>query len=114
MTNPSRCDIIIMSRGEHPYIIKTKERKTMAIVMKEISPRSKKHLKFKDLSIGDIFTEDSGLWWLKIDKIYAECGEVNAVSLNGDTALVSDEESVRRLNKDLTIEVSSDDLIEWI
>jgi hypothetical protein len=86
----------------------------MAIVMKETSPRSKRHLKFKDLKIGDIFTEESGLWWFKIVKMSTDCGEVNAVSLDGDMELISDEENVRKLNKDLTIEISSDDLIEWV
>ena len=86
----------------------------MAIIMKQASPRSKRHLKFKDLQIGDIFTEDSGLWWFKIVKMSTDCGEVNAVSLDGDMELISEEENVRKLNKDLTVEFSSDDLIEWV
>lgn len=86
----------------------------MAIVMKETSPRSKRHLKFKNLSIGDIFTEDSGLWWFKIANMTTDCGEVNAVSLDGDMELISEEENVRKFNKDLTVEFSSDDLIEWV
>jgi hypothetical protein len=86
----------------------------MAIIMKETSPRSKRRLKFKDLQIGDIFTEDSGRWWFKIVKMYTDCGEANAVSLDGDMELISDEENVRKLNRHLTIEISSDDLIEWV
>ena len=86
----------------------------MAIVMKQTSPRSKRHLKFKDLQIGDIFTEDSGLWWFKIVKMSTDCGEVNAVSLDGDMDLIPEEENVSKLNKDLTVEFSSDDLIDWV
>ena len=86
----------------------------MAIIMTETSPRSKRHLKFKDLQIGDIFTEDSGLWWFKTVKMSTDRCEFNAVTLDGHMDLIPEEENVSKLNKDLTVAFSSDDLIEWV
>lgn len=87
----------------------------MTIVMKEISPKSKRHLKFEDVQVGDIFSlPNDNMWWFKTIEMEADCGKINAVNLEGDMDFFSEDEDVRKLKRNLMVEFSSDDLIEWV
>ena len=87
----------------------------MAIVMNKVSVKSKRALKFDDLIIGDIFSNEYGDWFIRTRNIYDECGDLvgNAIELDGDIELFSSKQIIKKLKKDLTIDYSNDDIIEW-
>lgn len=94
----------------------------MAIKFNDVSTkRSYRPLKFKDLKIGDIFQSrvpsDASGWCMKTDEGHDYEGSVdsNAVVLNeGILVYFSDDSNVVKLDKDLTIEYTAKDLLEWI
>ena len=83
--------------------------------MNKVSVKSKRALKFDDLIIGDIFSNEYGDWFIRTRNIYDECGDLvgNAIELDGDIELFSSEQIIKKLKKDLTIDYSNDDIIEW-
>lgn len=87
----------------------------MAIIMNKASVKSKRALKFNDLIIGDIFSNQYGDWFMRTRNIYDDCGDLigNAIELDGDIALFDSEQTVKKLKKDLTINYSNDDITEW-
>jgi hypothetical protein len=71
---------------------------------------SKRHLKFKDLEVGQIFLDDCGNLCMKV----RYSGDVNAIDLEcaeGDE--FSDYDDVRLINKELSITFSDDDIVDW-
>ena len=78
---------------------------------------SKRGIRFTDLEYGDIFTIDERTWYMKTPDIYDDCGDLygNCVKLsNGNNDIIIDEiELVTKLNKNLIIEYSKDDLEKW-
>ena len=94
----------------------------MAIKFIDVSnKRSYRPLKFEDLKIGDIFQSKdpsytSG-WFMKTDEGCDYEGRVdsNAVALSGGVlTYFTDEINVAKLDKDLTIEYTSKDILEWV
>ena len=94
----------------------------MAIKFNDVSnKRSYRPLKFGDLKFGDIFqskepSDDSGLC-MKTDESTDNEGTVfyNAVALSlGVMVYFSDETNVAKLDKDLIIDYTSKDLLEWV
>ena len=87
----------------------------MAIVMNKISTKSKRALKFNDLIIGDIFSNEYGDWFIRTNNIYNDCSDLigNAIKLDGDIAFFDSEQTIKKLKKDLTIDYSNDDITEW-
>lgn len=94
----------------------------MAIKFNDVSKsRSYRPLKFEDLKFGDIFyskepSDDSG-WCMKTDESTDDEGTVfyNAVVLDSGISVCFDDKStVAKLNKDLTIEYTDKDLVEWV
>ena len=87
----------------------------MAIVMNKVSTKSKRALKFDDLIIGDIFLNEYDDWFMRTRNIYNDCGDLvgNAIRLDGVIALFNSEQTIKKLKKDLTIDYSNDDIIEW-
>lgn len=88
----------------------------MAILMKKVSTKSKRALRFDDLSCGDIFIGSNGIWYMKTYHQYDDCGDLqgNSIQLNtGISHLFEDEENVIKLKKDLIIDYSNDDITEW-
>ena len=62
-----------------------------------------------------IFSNEYGDWFIRTRNIYDECGDLvgNAIELDGDIELFSSEQIIKKLKKDLTIDYSNDDIIEW-
>ena len=87
----------------------------MAIVMNKVTNKSKRALKFSDLIIGDIFSNEYGDWFIRTRNIYDDCGDLvgNAIELDGDIALFVSEQTIKKFKKDLTIDYSNDDVTEW-
>ena len=89
----------------------------MAIKMNKVATKSKRALRFDDLNRGDIFQSgEYGNWYIKTYYQYDDCGDLqgNAVRLdNGVSHLFDDSHNVTKLKKDLTIDYSNDDIIEW-
>lgn len=87
----------------------------MAIVMNKVATKSKRALRFEDLIIGDIFSNEYGDWFIRTHNIYDNCGDLvgNAIALNGDIALFASNQTIKKLKKDLTIDYSNDDITEW-
>ncbi len=94
----------------------------MAIKFNDVSSkRSYRHLKFEDLKIGDIFQSrdpsDASGWCMKTDESCDYEGSIdsNAVVLNeGILVHFPDRSDVVKLDKDLTIEYTNKDLLEWV
>lgn len=94
----------------------------MAIKFNDVSKnRSYRPLKFAELKIGDIFYSkepSDGSWWcMKTYGSYDYEGNIdsNAVVLgSGILVHFSDNSSVVKLDKDLTLEYTSKDLLEWV
>ncbi len=94
----------------------------MAIKFNEVSnKRSYRPLKFEDLKIGDIFqSKDPSYasdWYMKTDEgcDYEGSVDSNAVALSrGILVYFSDDSNVTKLDKDLTIEYTNKDLLEWV
>jgi hypothetical protein len=76
---------------------------------------SKKHLKFKDLKVGQIFLDDCGNLCMRIYGIADLNGEdLNIVNLEtADTDWLDDNAEVRLINKEINITFSDDDLVDW-
>lgn len=76
---------------------------------------SKRHLKFKDLEVGQIFLDDCGNLCMRIKEITDYRNEIiNVIDLEMvDTCFFEDYEEVRLVNKEINITFSDDDLIEW-
>lgn len=94
----------------------------MGIKFNDVSnKRSYRPLKFKDLKIGDIFqskepSDDLG-WFMKTNESCDYEGNIdsNAVVLNGGILVLFPEDTnVAKLDKDLTIEYTGKDLLEWV
>lgn len=94
----------------------------MAMVFKNVSHnRSYRPLKFEDLKIGDIFysknpSDDNG-WCMKMTEgcDYDGAVDTNAVVLDsGVGVMFPDETNVIKLVKDLTVEYTDKDLLEWV
>lgn len=94
----------------------------MGIKFNDVSnKRSYRPLKFEDLKIGDIFqskepSDDLG-WFMKTTEGCDYQGEIdsNAVMLNGGILVRFPENTnVAKLDKDLTIEYTDKDLLEWV
>ena len=94
----------------------------MAIKFNDVSnKRSYRPLKFGDLKFGDIFqskepSDDSG-WCMKTDESRDDEGIIfyNAVMLSGGVLVsFSDDTNVAKLDKDLTVDYTSKDLVEWV
>ena len=88
----------------------------MAIVMKKVSTKSKRALRFDDLNRGDIFMGSSGNWYMKTYDQYDDCGDLQGNSIQLDTGvshIFEDDENITKLKKDLTIDYSNDDITEW-
>lgn len=83
--------------------------------MNKVSTKSKRALKFDDLIIGDIFLNEYDDWFMRTRNIYNDCGDLvgNAIRLDGVIALFNSEQTIKKLKKDLTIDYSNDDIIEW-
>lgn len=83
--------------------------------MNKISTKSKRALKFNDLIIGDIFSNEYGDWFIRTNNIYNDCSDLigNAIKLDGDIAFFDSEQTIKKLKKDLTIDYSNDDITEW-
>lgn len=114
MTNPSRCDIIIMSRGERPYAIKTKEKeRRKMIITNNASPKKNKML-FDDIEDGEVFIQDDTLF-LKIecavvDRDYPD-NEYNAVVLaNGSMVHFESSEEVGKFIEQPEVIYNSDEV----
>ena len=94
----------------------------MAIKFNDVSnKRSYRPLKFTDLKIGDIFQSkdpsDASGWCMKTDEGYNYEGNVdsNAVLLDGGILVYfPDNTNVAKLDKNLTIEYTHKDLLEWV
>jgi hypothetical protein len=94
----------------------------MAIKFNDVSSkRSYRHLKFEDLKIGDIFQSkdpsDASGWCMKTDEGHDYEGSVdsNAVLLDeGILVYFPDCSDVVKLDKNLTIEYTAKDLLEWV
>ena len=76
---------------------------------------SKRHLKFKDLKVGEIFLDDCGNLCMKIREFTGLNGEeVNLVDLEcAEVSWFDDYEEVRLINKKINITFSDDDLVDW-
>ena len=87
----------------------------MAIKMNKVANKSKRALRFDDLSQGDIFQNEYGTWFMVTSKIFDDCGDLtgNAITLDGNIALFGDNQFVIKLKKDLIIDYSNDDITEW-
>ena len=94
----------------------------MAMTFKNVSHnRSYRPLKFEDLKIGDIFfsknpSDDDG-WCMKVAEScdYEGCIDTNAIVLDsGASVMFPENTNVAKLVKDLTIEYTDKDLLEWI
>ena len=94
----------------------------MGIKFNDVSKnRSYRPLKFEELKIGDIFyskepSDDSG-WCMKTDESCDYEGRVdsNAVVLgSGILVHFPDNSSVVKLDKALSVEYTSKDLLEWV
>ena len=72
---------------------------------------SKRHLKFKDLEVGQIFLDDCGNLCMKID---LSGDDMNVVCLeSAEVCWMSDNQEVRLINKEINITFSDDDIIDW-
>ena len=87
----------------------------MAIKMNKVANKSKRVLKFEDLERGDIFQNEYGSWFIVTSKIFDDCGDFagNAITLDGHIAIFGNDETVIKLKKDLTIDYTDEDIIEW-
>ena len=76
---------------------------------------SKRHLKFKDLKVGQIFLDDCGNLCMRIkDCCLIDGNEVNVIDLElADVDWLDDNEEVRLINKEISITFSDDDLVDW-
>ena len=85
------------------------------ITKEYIECTSKKHLKFKDLKVGQVFLDDCGNLCMRIkDCCLIDGNEVNVIDLErADVAWLGDYEEVRLINKEINITFSDDDIIDW-
>ncbi len=86
------------------------------MITKEYIERpSKRHLKFKDLKVGQVFLDDCGNLCMRIKEFTDDHGNcVNIIDLElADTDYLDDYEEVRLINKEINITFSDDDLVEW-
>jgi hypothetical protein len=86
------------------------------MITKEYIERpSKKHLKFKDLKVGQIFLDDCGNLCMRIYGIADLNGDdMNIIDLeSAEVAWLGDYEEVRLINKEINITFSDDDLVDW-
>ena len=76
---------------------------------------SKRHLKFKDLEVGQIFLDDCNNLCMRIkDCCLIDGNEVNVIDLElADVDWLDDNEEVRLINKEINITFSDDDLVDW-
>lgn len=85
------------------------------MITKEYIERpSKRHLKFKDLEVGQIFLDDCGNLCMRIKDCCLMCGDINIIDLEcGDVDWFDGNEEVRLINKEINITFSDDDLVDW-
>lgn len=76
---------------------------------------SKRHLKFKDLEVGQIFLDDCGNLCMRIKEFTDDHdNRVNIIDLElADTDYLGDYEEVRLINKEINITFSDDDIVDW-
>ena len=75
---------------------------------------SKRHLKFKDLKVGQIFLDDCGNLCMRIKDCTLMGGDVNIIDLEcADVDWLGDNEEVQLINKEINITFSDDDLVNW-
>lgn len=76
---------------------------------------SKRHLKFKDLKVGQVFLDDCGNLCMRIREFADLNGDdMNIIDLeSAEVDWLGDNEEVRLINKEINITFSDDDLIEW-
>lgn len=107
LTNQAIYDII--------YIVKERQQ-NMAIKIIKSEPKSKRHLQFGELKIGDIFLLGSEVF-IKIDQFYGDCGEPdhNCINLkDGVDYQIDDNECVSKFLKDIEITYTNEDIQSWI
>lgn len=86
------------------------------MITKEYIERpSKRHLKFKDLKVGQIFLDDCGNLCMRIYGIADLNGDdMNIIDLeSAEVDYLDDNEEVRLINKEINITFSDDDLVDW-
>ena len=85
------------------------------MITKEYIERpSKRHLKFKDLEVGQIFLDDCGNLCMRIKDCYLIGGNRNIIDLEcADLDWLDDNEEVRLINKEINITFSDDDIVDW-
>ena len=76
---------------------------------------SKRHLKFKDLKVGQIFLDDCGNLCMRIREFADLNGDdVNIIDLEcADLDWLDGNEDVRLINKKINITFSDDDIVDW-
>ena len=86
MTNPSRCDIIIMSRGDTPYIVKNeREKNKMKLTNTQKADKAQHKITFEDIHDGEVFYYEDDLYLKLSEDVYISGAhsstEYGAVSL---------------------------------
>ena len=88
----------------------------MAIKITKSEPKSKRHLQFGELEIGDISLSGSEVF-IKIDQFYGDCGEPdhNCIKLeDGVDYQIDDNECVSKFLKDIEITYTNEDIQSWV
>ena len=88
----------------------------MAIKITKSEPKSKRHLQFGELKIGDIFLLGSEVF-IKIDQFYGDCGEPdhNCIKLeDGVDYQIDDNECISKFLKDIEITYTNEDIQSWV
>ena len=88
----------------------------MAIKIIKSEPKSKRHLQFGELEIGDIFLLGSEVF-IKISQFYGDCGEPdhNCIKLeDGVDYQIDDNECVSKILKDIEITYTNEDIQSWV
>ena len=88
----------------------------MAIKITKSEQKSKRHLQFGELKIGDIFLLGSEVF-IKISQFYGDCGEPdhNCIKLeDGVDYQIDDNECVSKFLKDIEITYTNEDIQSWI
>ena len=96
-------------------ILKERER-NMAIKIIKSEPKSKRHLQFGELEIGDIFLLGSEVF-IKISQFYGDCGEPDHNSIKLDDGIdyqIDDNECVSKIVKDIEITYTNEDIQSWV
>lgn len=86
------------------------------MITKEYIERpSKRHLKFKDLKVGQVFLDDCGNLCMKIHEFTDLNGDdINIIDLEStEVDGLDDYEDVQLINKEINITFSDDDIVDW-